>query len=159
MLEIGSRVAKRGEVLRVKILGVVALIDEGETDWKVITIDVNDPKAAQLNDIGDVEKVFPGLLRATIEWFKVNKKKQQSNKVIIMVIWAFQFSFSQIYKIPDGKPENEFAFNGEAKNATFATEIVNETHRFWQSLISKEVTSDKISWYVERRKKHGTLGS
>lgn len=72
MLEIGSRVAKRGEVLRVKILGVVALIDEGETDWKVITIDVNDPKAAQLNDIGDVEKVFPGLLRATVEWFKVH---------------------------------------------------------------------------------------
>lgn len=71
VLEIGSRVAKRGEVLQVKILGVVALIDEGETDWKVITIDVNDPKAAQLNDIGDVEKVFPGLLRATVEWFKV----------------------------------------------------------------------------------------
>lgn len=56
----------------------------------------------------------------------------------------------QIYKIPDGKPENEFAFNGEAKNSTFATEIVNETHRFWQSLISKEVTSDKISWYVNQ---------
>ncbi|XP_055312670.1 inorganic pyrophosphatase [Sitodiplosis mosellana] len=120
VLEIGSRVAKRGEVVQVKILGVVALIDEGETDWKVITIDINDPKASLLNDIGDVEKTFPGLLRATIEWFK-------------------------IYKIPDGKPENEFAFNGEAKNATFATEIVNETHRFWQALITKEATSDKIS--------------
>lgn len=72
VLEIGSRVAKRGEVLQVKILGIVALIDEGETDWKVFTIDVNDPKASQVNDISDVEKVFPGLLRATIEWFKVN---------------------------------------------------------------------------------------
>lgn len=120
VLEIGSRVAKRGEVVQVKILGVVALIDEGETDWKVLSIDVNDPKASQVNDITDVEKVFPGLLRATIEWFK-------------------------IYKIPDGKPENEFAFNGEAKNATFATEIVNETHQFWQSLIKKEILSDKIS--------------
>lgn len=71
VLEIGSRVAKRGEVVQVKILGVVALIDEGETDWKVLSIDVNDPKASQVNDITDVEKVFPGLLRATIEWFKV----------------------------------------------------------------------------------------
>lgn len=72
VLEIGYRIAKRGDVVQVKILGTVALIDEGETDWKVITIDVNDPLADQLNDIADVEKVFPGLLKATIEWFKVH---------------------------------------------------------------------------------------
>lgn len=52
----------------------------------------------------------------------------------------------QIYKIPDGKPENQFAFNGEAKNAAYATNIVTETHNFWKSLISKEIESDKISW-------------
>lgn len=121
ILEIGSRVAKRGEVIQVKILGVVALIDEGETDWKVIGIDVTDSKASQLNDIADVEKNFPGLLRATIEWFK-------------------------IYKIPDGKPENQFAFNGEAKNSAFAVGIIDETHAFWKQLITKEVESEKISW-------------
>lgn len=71
VLEIGYRVAKRGDVVQVKILGTIALIDEGETDWKVITIDVTDPLAGELNDIGDVEKVFPGLLKATVEWFKV----------------------------------------------------------------------------------------
>ncbi|EDS36505.1 inorganic pyrophosphatase [Culex quinquefasciatus] len=48
VLEIGSRVAKRGDVVQVKVLGTVALIDEGETDWKVISIDVNDPVADQL---------------------------------------------------------------------------------------------------------------
>lgn len=121
VLEIGSRVAKRGEIVQVKILGIVALIDEGETDWKVITIDVNDPVADQMADINDVDKYFPGLLKATIEWFK-------------------------IYKIPDGKPENQFAFNGEAKNAAFATNIVTETHKFWRSLISKETESSEISW-------------
>lgn len=42
-------------------------------------------------DIEDVEKHLPGLVRATNEWFR-------------------------IYKIPDGKPENVFAFSGEAKN-------------------------------------------
>lgn len=120
VIEIGSRVARRGQVLQVKILGIVALIDEGETDWKVITIDVNDPKANQVNDITDVEQIFPGLLNATVEWFK-------------------------IYKIPDGKPANEFAFNGEAKNRTFATEIVVETHQFWKSLIMKEIQTDDIS--------------
>ena len=38
------------------------MIDEGETDWKVIAIDVNDPLAENLNDIHDVEKVMPGFL-------------------------------------------------------------------------------------------------
>ncbi|XP_053668756.1 inorganic pyrophosphatase [Anopheles marshallii] len=120
VLEIGSRIAKRGEVMQVKILGTIALIDEGETDWKIITINVNDPVADQLNDIGDVETVFPGLLRASVEWFK-------------------------IYKIPDGKPENQFAFNGEAKDAAFATKTVADTHRFWQQLVNKEVDNNGIS--------------
>jgi inorganic pyrophosphatase len=33
----------------VKILGVMALIDEGETDWKVLAIDVKDPLASKMN--------------------------------------------------------------------------------------------------------------
>lgn len=121
VLEIGYRVAKRGEVLKVKVLGTVALIDEGETDWKIITIDCNDPLADRLWDVHDVEKYFPGLLKATVEWFK-------------------------IYKIPDGKPENQFAFNGEAKSAAFATNIVAEVHKFWKNLINKEVDAGEISW-------------
>ncbi|XP_061420807.1 inorganic pyrophosphatase [Lethenteron reissneri] len=48
--EIGSRVCARGEVVQVKVLGCLALIDEGETDWKLIAIDVNDPDAASLHD-------------------------------------------------------------------------------------------------------------
>lgn len=73
----------------------------GETDWKLIAIDVNDPIADQVNDVADIEKHFPGLLKATIEWFK-------------------------IYKIPDGKAENQFAFNGEAKPAAFALNVVED---------------------------------
>ena len=34
------------------IKGVIAMIDEGETDWKIVCIDRNDPLAPQLNDIG-----------------------------------------------------------------------------------------------------------
>src|SRR3989338_643948 len=53
--EIGSEVATIGQVKVVKVLGVLALIDEGETDWKVLFVDLNDPLAAKLNDIEDVE--------------------------------------------------------------------------------------------------------
>ena len=42
------------------MLGTLALIDDGETDWKVLAIDVTDPLAKSLNDIGDVEKLMPG---------------------------------------------------------------------------------------------------
>ena len=93
--EIGELVAKPGEIKQVKVLGVMALLDEEETDWKIIVIDVNDPLAPKLNDVEDVERHLPGLLRATNEWFR-------------------------IYKIPDGKPENQFAFSGECKNKKYA---------------------------------------
>ncbi|KAI4154434.1 MAG: hypothetical protein LQ340_001687 [Diploschistes diacapsis] len=89
--EIGELVGYTGQIKQVKVLGVMALLDEEETDWKIIVIDINDPLAPKLNDIEDVERHLPGLLRATNEWFR-------------------------IYKIPDGKPENQFAFSGECKN-------------------------------------------
>lgn len=44
----------------------------------------------------------------------------------------------RIYKIPDGKPENAFAFSGEAKNKKYATEIIHECHEAWRRLISGE---------------------
>ncbi|KAI3659592.1 hypothetical protein MP638_002040 [Amoeboaphelidium occidentale] len=111
VIEIGEKVAYIGQVKQVKVLGVMALLDEGETDWKVIVIDVTDPLAAKLNDIEDVEKNMPGLLRATNEWFR-------------------------IYKIPDGKPENVFAFGGEAKNKAYAMNVIKETNESWKSLIT-----------------------
>lgn len=42
-------------------------------------------------DIDDVRRLKPGYLEATLDWFKM-------------------------YKVPDGKPENQFAFNGEFKD-------------------------------------------
>lgn len=107
--EIGEQLGYVGQVKQVKVLGIMALLDEGETDWKVIVVDINDPLASKLNDIEDVERHLPGLIRATNEWFR-------------------------IYKIPDGKPENTFAFSGEAKNKKYATEIIHECHEAWRRL-------------------------
>ena len=42
--------------MQVKPLGVYAMIDDGELDWKVIAISLDDPKAAMVNDVADVEK-------------------------------------------------------------------------------------------------------
>ncbi|KAJ5965435.1 hypothetical protein N7481_012149 [Penicillium waksmanii] len=118
--EIGELVGYPGQVKQVKVLGVMALIDEEETDWKVIVIDVNDPLASKLDDIEDVERHLPGLLRATNEWFR-------------------------IYKIPDGKPENQFAFSGECKNKKYASDVIHECADAWEKLITGKVSPGEIS--------------
>jgi inorganic pyrophosphatase len=46
-------------------LGVLAMIDDGELDWKMIAINSEDPLFAQLNDIGDVETKCPGTISGT----------------------------------------------------------------------------------------------
>ena len=65
-----ARVAERGDVLEVKVLGLLAMIDDGETDWKMIVVDVNDPQAADLNNLEDVERLMPGFLASTRDWFR-----------------------------------------------------------------------------------------
>ena len=48
------KVAQRGEVKQVKVLGAIALIDEGETDWKILTIDITDPLADKIDGKFDI---------------------------------------------------------------------------------------------------------
>eukprot|EP01100_Stratorugosa_tubuloviscum_P007910 TRINITY_DN327_c0_g1_i1.p1 TRINITY_DN327_c0_g1~~TRINITY_DN327_c0_g1_i1.p1 ORF type:complete len:237 (-),score=123.87 TRINITY_DN327_c0_g1_i1:91-801(-) len=110
--DISSIVSPSGSVRQVKVLGALALIDEGETDWKIICIDVNDPQADQINDIGDIERVRPGYLENTHNWFRD-------------------------YKIPDGKPANVFAFNGEFKNREFALKTVEKYHLIWKNKFAR----------------------
>lgn len=128
--EIGFRVRNRGDVIQVKALGIMALIDEGETDWKVIAIDVTDPLASELNDIDDVEKHMPGFLLATNEWFR-------------------------IYKIPTGKPPNQFAFDGKAQNKEFAHKIIEQLHGQWREL----AFNDKIQSGTLSRANTSVTGS
>ena len=40
----------------------------------------------------------------------------------------------KIYKMPDGKPANEFAFNSEPKNKEFAENIIAGCHESWKKL-------------------------
>lgn len=58
----------------------------------------------------------------------------------------------RIYKIPDGKGENAFAFSGEAKNKKYATEIIHECHEAWRRLVVGEspakTASYDLSMYV-----------
>lgn len=93
--ELAGDVGFTGQVKAVKVLGAFAVIDEGETDWKIVVIDMENPAAEQLNDISQVERQMPGYLGTMKEWFRV-------------------------YKVPDGKKKNDFALNGEIKGREYA---------------------------------------
>jgi len=54
---------------------------------------------------------------------------------------------NRIYKIPDGKGENTFAFSGEAKNKKYATEIIHECHEAWRRLVVTGETPAKTPTY------------
>jgi len=120
VIDLSESVGKTGEVRHVKILGTYAMIDEGETDWKVVVIDINDPHASKLNDFSDIENVFPGKLKDV-------------------------FGFLRDYKIPDGKPANTFAFDGALKDKAFALQVIEETHHEWKELMIKGSSSISTS--------------
>ncbi|CAO3655229.1 unnamed protein product [Mucor hiemalis] len=111
VIEIGQSVATVGQIKQVKVLGIIGLLDQDETDWKVVVVDAKDPLFDKLNDIEDVDTYMPGYLKSTDTFFRV-------------------------YKLPSGKKENDLAFDGEAKNKEFATDIILETHEHWKLLIN-----------------------
>lgn len=111
VVEIGARLIQPGAVRPVKVLGILGMIDEGECDWKVVTIDAEDKWAPFLNDIDDVEKEIPGMLHSIREWYRT-------------------------YKIPDGKPPNTFCLDERFMDKNYANEIIQECHHAWEELVS-----------------------
>jgi len=109
--EIGSKVHKTGEVIQVKILGTWAMIDAGETDWKILAVDVNDPDAAKWNVHTDVPK-------------------ELVDKV---------FTFLRDYKIPDGNPANKFGFDDKLCDRKLALQKIGETNEYWHNLITGKI--------------------
>ncbi|MED6169515.1 Soluble inorganic pyrophosphatase 6, chloroplastic [Stylosanthes scabra] len=120
VVEIGECRRKIGEVLKVKPLAALAMIDEGELDWKIVAISLDDPKASLVNDVDDVEKHFPGTLTAIRDWFRD-------------------------YKIPDGKPANKFGLGNKAANKDYALKVIEETNESWTKLIKRSIPAGELS--------------
>ena len=118
--EIGSIACHVGQVMQVKVLGVLGMIDEGEMDWKIVCVNIHDPLAAEVNDVDDLYRVFPGLLHATFSWFRT-------------------------YKVPDGKDLNVFAFREQVQPAAYALEVIEECHLAWEKLITGENSHKNIN--------------
>ncbi|ORY97615.1 inorganic pyrophosphatase [Syncephalastrum racemosum] len=98
-----------GQIKQVKLLGGLLMLDNGETDWKLIVLDVNDPAASSVNDIADIDSVWPGRLDSIRNWFETYKPGRI----------------------------NQFAYDGAFKNSTFVMRVVQHGHERWRSLIAK----------------------
>ncbi|AIN95321.2 inorganic pyrophosphatase, putative [Leishmania panamensis] len=91
----------------VRILGVLGLIDQGETDWKII---VESASVTAGEGYGTLAKVPQELQATIIDWF-------------------------ENYKVPDGKKKNEFAFSKEIKDAEMALSIVAQCASQYDALM------------------------
>ncbi|XVE48662.1 hypothetical protein DITRI_Ditri01bG0020400 [Diplodiscus trichospermus] len=120
VVEIGESRRKIGDILEVKPLAALAMIDEGELDWKIVAISLDDPRAPLVNDVDDVERHFPGTLTAIRDWFRD-------------------------YKIPDGKPANKFGLGNKAANKDYALKVITETNESWAKLVKRSIPSGELS--------------
>ncbi|KAK6916242.1 Inorganic pyrophosphatase [Dillenia turbinata] len=120
VVEIGETRAKIGKILNVKPLDALAMIDEGEFDWKIVAISLDDPRASLVNDVDDVEKHFPGTLTAIRDWFRD-------------------------YKIPDGKPANKFGLGNKPASKDYAVKVITETNESWSKLVKRTIPAGELS--------------
>jgi inorganic pyrophosphatase len=116
VVEIGSSALSMGSVHAVKPLGVLAMIDDGELDWKVIAICASDPLAENMHDITDVPVAVQAGIR---EWFR----------------W---------YKTPDDKPLNAFGFDEQFLDKQEAIKVIEETHESWKKLVDGTTPAGKL---------------
>lgn len=106
---------------QVKVLGGLAPNDGGETDWKIIVIDIKDPIAPFVNTWQDVEKYRPGVTQAFRDWFTY-------------------------YKVARG--DDVIPIIGESyQDASFIIEnVIPTSHQYWKDLISGEEDPGKINF-------------
>lgn len=113
VIELGTRQRPTGSITRVKIVGLIAMIDADETDWKILAVAMDDDKAPNIHDLNDLDAHMPGVTASLTHWLRM-------------------------YKTAEGKGENKFGFGGKPQGAAAATRIVEETHEAWRRLLSAQ---------------------
>lgn len=110
VLQLNSKPCRRGVVQRVRVLGALALLDSGETDWKLLVVDVDDSselEARTWHKVDDIPDERVGEIR---DWFRK-------------------------YKTAEGKTENIFALGGMIVDQIQALRAAKRTHQHWRDLV------------------------
>jgi inorganic pyrophosphatase len=106
-----------GSLVRVKVLGALCLLDQGELDWKLFVVN---SEVAQKKGIKSLSNLDTGLLNDIREWFRM-------------------------IKTYDGKPKNEFGYGEKVMDGEFALNIVEKHKQEYKELIEGKV-ENKDFW-------------
>ena len=122
VLQLNEGSCERGAVQRVRVLGGLALVDDDETDWKLLVIDVDAADAPNWHDVADIPKERVDEVR---EWYRV-------------------------YKTAEGKGYNKYGLDGRAVSAKHALATAKVTHEHWAAAKKGESPCDfkkKKCWF------------
>jgi inorganic pyrophosphatase len=108
VVEISDRTHQIGDIVPVKILGVLGVASNNIVDYKLIAFDIRSAAADQINSLADIESHYPDLLAATRGYFRFYQFPQQVNDML---------------------------FNGEYQDASVAENLIKEKHNEWKQLL------------------------
>ena len=100
VLQLNAAPCARGAVQRVRVLGALALVDGGETDWKLLVVDADDSSTSAWRTVDDVPRDRVAEAR---DWYR-------------------------LYKTAEGKGENEYGMGGRAIDGDEALRVAVGTH-------------------------------
>jgi 3'-phosphoadenosine 5'-phosphosulfate synthase len=108
VMEIGEGPLPMGSVVSVRVLGSLELIDEGETDHKIIALRSTDAHFDKIHNMHDLEQYKPGTTARLIQWLK-------------------------LYKTSDGKAENSLKHDVPTTQEQ-ALAVIAEVHEFYKKI-------------------------
>uniref|UniRef100_A0A7S1FVZ2 Inorganic diphosphatase n=1 Tax=Corethron hystrix TaxID=216773 RepID=A0A7S1FVZ2_9STRA len=120
VMEVGFEPLPMGSTRPCRVLGSLELIDEGETDHKVICISLTDKDQSRIHSMYDLERVKPGTVDRLIHWLK-------------------------FYKTSDGKGENMLARDTPTTQYE-AMQVIKETNSRWKMLCEGTTTNTDGFW-------------
>jgi inorganic pyrophosphatase len=116
-----SKAWRIGDIKHVKVLGSICLLDQGELDWKVIGLNLEEAQDKRIRNIEDFNRQNPGALGQIQEWLRT-------------------------YKVYEGKGENQFGYGGKILSAERTIEIIHENNGFYQDLKAGKVENKSGLW-------------
>jgi len=109
LIEVSDSIFECGTVVPVRVLGVFALIDQGELDWKIVCLNEKESQEKKIKTIDDLEQHYPHRMKEIVRWFKN-------------------------YKTFDGKGVNKIHFDDAVLEQQRAIHVIEENHGFWKEL-------------------------
>lgn len=148
LFDIGQDPGYVGQVKQVKVLGGLSVVDDDETDWKMMGIDINDPLAPLVNSVADVEKYRPGTTQAFYDWFagfETEKTPITGDKYQDQALCLDQIKESHDFwkdlvngKAKPGKIKFDQVSNGELKSYTSCKDATKKFDLPKKSKLEKE---------------------